>query len=74
MKAKYGPWGGPGVDPRPGPMDDIRVRDYAPVASLVLPQNFVDRARFPAIDIHAHSNARTPEQLASLVSRFRATA
>ena len=67
LKAKYGPWGGPGVDPRPGPMDDIRVRDYAPVPSLVLPQNFVDKARFPAIDIHAHSNARTPGDLAAWV-------
>lgn len=65
LKAKYGPWGGPGVNPAPGPMDDIRVRDYAPVTSLVLPQNFISKARFPAIDIHAHSNARTPEQLAA---------
>ena len=65
LKAKYGPWGGPGVRPTPGPMDDIRVRDYAPIHSLVLPENHPDKARYPAIDIHAHSNARTPEELAA---------
>src|SRR6185369_15488084 len=36
LKAKYGPWGGPGVRPLPGPMDAISARDYAPVPSLVL--------------------------------------
>jgi uncharacterized protein len=65
LKAKYGPWGGPGVQPLPGPMDDIRVRDYAPVSSLVLPENHPAKARFPAIDIHAHSNAKTPQELAA---------
>ncbi|MDO8545195.1 MAG: amidohydrolase family protein [Opitutaceae bacterium] len=67
LKTKYGPWGGPGVNPTPGPMDDIRVRDYAPVPSLVLPENLVARARFPAIDIHAHNNAKTPQELAAWV-------
>src|SRR5688500_7833602 len=67
LKAKYGPWGGPGVNATPGPMDEIRVRDYAPVPSLVLPQTVVDKARFPVIDIHAHSNARTPEEVAAWV-------
>jgi predicted TIM-barrel fold metal-dependent hydrolase len=67
LKAKYGPWGGPGVRPAPGPMDAISARDYAPVSSLVLLEKFVDRARFPAIDIHAHNNARTPEDVAAWV-------
>jgi uncharacterized protein len=67
LKAKYGPWGGPGVRPLPGPMDAITVRDYAPVPSLVLPETAVARARFPAIDIHAHSNARTPADVANWV-------
>src|SRR5215212_557053 len=52
LKAKYGPWGGPGVRPLPGPMDDVRVRDYAPLPSLVLPEHQVAKARFPAVDIH----------------------
>ena len=46
-------------------MDDIRVRDYAPVNSLVLTENHPAKARFPAIDIHAHSNAKTPQELAA---------
>jgi uncharacterized protein len=67
LKAKYGPWGGPGVDPKPGPMDAITARDWAPVDSLVLPVTEVATARYPAIDVHAHNNARTPEQLAAWV-------
>jgi predicted TIM-barrel fold metal-dependent hydrolase len=67
LKAKYGPWGGPGVRPTPGPMDEVRVRDYAPVPSLVLEEHQVAKARVRAIDIHAHSNAKTPEELASWV-------
>lgn len=67
LKAKYGPWGGPGVRPLPGPMDAITARDYAPVSSLVLPEREVAKARFPAIDVHAHNNARTPEELAAWV-------
>lgn len=63
LKAKYGPWGGPGVNAAPGPMDELRVRDYAPVPSLVLPENLVAKARFPVIDVHAHSNARTADEV-----------
>jgi len=67
LKAKYGPWGGPGVRPTPGPMDEVRARDYAPVPSLVLEEHPVAQARFPAIDLHAHSNAKTPQELAAWV-------
>lgn len=67
LKAKYGPWGGPGVQPLPGPMDAVTARDYAPVDSLVLPEHQVSRARFPVIDVHAHSNAKTPQELAAWI-------
>jgi predicted TIM-barrel fold metal-dependent hydrolase len=67
IKAKYGPWGGPGVRPLPGPMDAVTVRDYAPRSSLVLEETFPGRAKFPAIDVHAHENAKTPEDLAAWV-------
>lgn len=67
LKAKYGPWGGPGVQSAPGPMDAITARDYAPVDSLVLTENGVNQARFPVIDVHAHSNARNPQELAAWV-------
>jgi len=52
---KYGEWGGPGVDPRPGAMDHILLKDYAPKSSLVLPKSDVTEARFPAIDVHIHN-------------------
>lgn len=67
LKARYGPWDGPGVNPAPGPMDDIKVRDYAPVPSLVLPQTAVARAKFPVIDVHAHHLARTADELEAWV-------
>ena len=67
LEAKYGPWGGPGVNPLPGPMDAIRVRDYAPIPSLKLRETHPPKARFPAIDVHAHNNARNAAELAAWV-------
>jgi len=45
-----------GVTVKPGPMDSILLKDYAPESSLVVPQTTVAKARFPAIDVHSHSN------------------
>jgi len=67
VRARYGDWGGPGVEPESGPMDAVTVRDYAPRPSLVLPETVVERPRFPAIDIHAHPIAKTPEEIADWV-------
>lgn len=64
---RYGAWGGPGVDPRPGPMDNMLLKDFAPKSLVVTPETFVARAKFPAIDVHAHVLARTPEQVADWV-------
>ncbi len=66
-KAKYGGWGGPGVNPQPGPMDTILLKDWAPKTSVVVPETFVPKAKYPAIDVHAHVNARTPEDVAAWV-------
>ncbi len=63
VKIRYGGWGGPGVDPRPGPMDAIALKDYAPKSSLVVAETSVQKAKYPAIDVHAHINAKTPEQV-----------
>lgn len=63
VKARYGGWGGPGVNAKPGPMDGIAVKDYAPKSSLVLQETFVPKARYPAIDVHAHVLARTPQEV-----------
>jgi predicted TIM-barrel fold metal-dependent hydrolase len=65
---RYGAWGGPGVDPTPGPMDGILLRDYAPCSSVVTTETSVPRAKFPAIDVHSHaSNAKTPAEVAEWV-------
>jgi uncharacterized protein len=65
QQIKYGAWGGPGVDPRPGPMDHILLKDYAPKTSLVLPESFVPNARFPVIDVHIHNYAESSDGNAS---------
>ncbi|MEZ5403987.1 MAG: amidohydrolase family protein [Bryobacteraceae bacterium] len=52
-----------GVRVQPGPMDEIRVKDYAPESSLVVDEHHPAKARFPAIDVHTHTsmnNIRTP--------------
>jgi predicted TIM-barrel fold metal-dependent hydrolase len=65
--ARYGAWGGPGVRATPGPMDAFLLKDYAPKPSVVVPETFVSKARFPAIDVHTHVLARTPEEVAEWV-------
>lgn len=67
IKARYGAWVGPGVRPAPGPMDAIRVKEYAPKSSLVLPETSAPKARYPAVDVHAHVLARTPEEVSEWV-------
>ena len=63
QQVRYGDWGGPGVSSRPGPMDTILLKDYAPKSSLVVPVTFVPKAKYPAIDVHTHVYARTPEEV-----------
>ncbi len=68
LATRYGGWGGPGVNAGPGPMDTILLKDYAPKSSLVVPETIVAKARYPAIDVHTHSNiAKTPEEVAEWV-------
>lgn len=51
----YGEWGGPGVDPRPGPMDYILLKDYAPKSSVIVPETFIPKPLYPVIDVHIHN-------------------
>lgn len=72
QQVKYGEWGGPGVDPRPGPMDDILLKDSAPKSSVIVPETFVPKAKFPVIDAHIHNypgsaDGNTEEVLAEWV-------
>ena len=45
-----------GVNVQPGPMDSILLKDYAPESSLVVHESRVAKARFPVIDVHAHTD------------------
>ncbi len=67
IKTKYGGWDGPGVAPKPGPMDTILLKDWAPRTSVVVPETSVPRAKYPVIDMHAHVNAKTPEDVSAWV-------
>lgn len=52
-----------GVQVQPGPMDSVLLKDYQPESSLVVPVTKVNKARYPAIDVHTHtsqSSVRTP--------------
>jgi len=66
-KIKYGDWGGPGVSGGPGPMDSILVKDHAPRSSVVTPETFVPKAKFPVIDSHVHVVGRTSDEVAEWV-------
>jgi predicted TIM-barrel fold metal-dependent hydrolase len=55
-----------GVEVQPGPMDSLLLKDYNPSSSLVVPETFVPKARFPVIDVHAHtsmSDIRSPQDV-----------
>jgi predicted TIM-barrel fold metal-dependent hydrolase len=56
-----------GVPVVSGPMDSILLKDYAPESSLVVPETKVPKARFPAIDVHAHVYAETSAEVAEWV-------
>lgn len=67
VETRYGGWGGPGVSAAPGPMDSILLKDYAPKTSVVVPETKVAKAKYPAIDMHAHINARSAADVAAWV-------
>jgi predicted TIM-barrel fold metal-dependent hydrolase len=59
-----------GVFVQAGPMDSVLLKDYHPKSSLVVPQTFVEKAKYPVVDAHAHSSLnkiRTPEDAKSWV-------
>jgi len=66
-KIKYGDWGGPGVSGESGPMDEILVKDHAPRSSVVTPETFVPKAKYPVIDSHVHVVGKTPDEVAEWV-------
>jgi predicted TIM-barrel fold metal-dependent hydrolase len=67
IEQKYGAWSGPGVDPAPGPMDKILLKDYAPISSLVTPVTLIPKAKYSAIDVHTHVVAHSPQEVTEWV-------
>ena len=51
----------------PRPMDTILLKNWRPRSSVVVQATQVPKAKYPAIDIHSHVNARTPEEVAKWV-------
>jgi predicted TIM-barrel fold metal-dependent hydrolase len=47
--------------------ETLLLKDFRPESVYKVPQTTVKKARYPAIDMHGHSYARTPEQLAEWV-------
>ena len=47
VETRYGGWGGPGVDPQPGPMDTILLKDWAPKTSVVVPETIRTESQVP---------------------------
>jgi len=56
-----------GVTVEPGPMDSLLLKDYVPESSLLVAETQVDKARFPAIDVHTHVYANTSQEVAEWV-------
>jgi predicted TIM-barrel fold metal-dependent hydrolase len=54
------------ADERPVP-ETLLLKDFRPNSVYTVPQTTVEKARYPAIDMHAHHYARTPEQVAEWV-------
>jgi predicted TIM-barrel fold metal-dependent hydrolase len=55
---------GPGAPPAAATSpDQVLLKDYRPQVIHKVPVTRVPRARFPAIDMHAHANAKTPEDV-----------
>lgn len=44
------------ASPTPAADGELLLRDFKPVSMLQLPETRVDRARFPVIDVHNHTN------------------
>ncbi len=46
-----------------GSVETLRLKDYRPRSVYRIPKTEVGKARYPAIDMHAHAYAKTPEQV-----------
>jgi predicted TIM-barrel fold metal-dependent hydrolase len=54
------------ADEKPIP-ETLLLKDFRPKSVYNVPRTRIDKARYPAIDMHAHDYARTPEQVAEWI-------
>jgi len=47
----------------PGLMDAVALEDWAPKSPLVVQETSVPKAKYPAIEVHAHVLGRTPDDV-----------
>jgi predicted TIM-barrel fold metal-dependent hydrolase len=47
--------------------ETLLLKDFRPQSVYKIPQTTVSKAKYPAIDMHAHAYARTPERLAEWI-------
>jgi hypothetical protein len=48
-------------------MDAILIRDWVPRSSVVVPETSVPKAKYPVVDVHAHVEAKNPNEVAAWV-------
>jgi len=49
------------------PPDRLLLRDYKPVSIYKIPNTFIEKAKYPVVDMHSHPYAETKEQIAQWV-------
>ncbi len=54
------------ADEKPLP-ETLLLKDYRPKSVYNIPQTTIDKAMYPAIDMHAHDYAKNPEQVAEWI-------
>ncbi len=57
----------PGSDKEPPSPEQLLLRNYRPRSIYRTPQSHVEKARFPAIDMHSHAYASSPEEVEAWV-------
>lgn len=61
-KVKYGDWVDPGISDGPGPMDEVLLKNHAPISSIVAEKTFVPKAMFPVIDVNIRNNPEAQKE------------
>lgn len=53
-----------------GPMDDILLKDWQPLSSVVVKETLVKKAMYPAIDVHSHNYDTSADNIAKRVKNM----